>query len=34
MSLRAGTKRRNIHQIAIAPTMGISNLADLTRSGI
>ena len=34
MSLRAGTKRRNIHQIAIAPTMGISNLADLTSSGI
>ena len=34
MANRAGTKRRNIHQIAIAPTMGISNLADLTSSGM
>ena len=34
MSVRAGTKRRNIHQIAIAPTMGISNLANLCSSGI
>lgn len=34
MSKRAGTKRRNIHQIAVAPTMGISNLANVTSSGI
>lgn len=34
MAERAGTKRRNIHQMAIAPTMGISNLLDVTSSGI
>lgn len=34
MSARAGTKRRNIHQMAVAPTMGISNLMDVTSSGI
>lgn len=29
-----GTHRRNIHTMAIAPTMSISNLANLTSSGI
>jgi len=34
MAKRAGTKRRNIHTMAIAPTMSISNLSALTSSGI
>lgn len=34
MSKRAGTKRRNIHCLATAPTMGISTLSDLCSSGI
>lgn len=34
MSIRCGTNRRNIHMWAIAPTMSISNLCDITSSGI
>ena len=34
MSKKAGTKRRNIHTMAIAPTMSISNLANITSQGI
>lgn len=34
MSKKAGTKRRNIHCIAVAPTMSISNLANITSQGI
>ena len=34
MAQRTGTKKRNIHVIAIAPTMSISTLANLTSSGV
>lgn len=34
VSKKAGTKRRNIHTLAVAPTMSISMLCDLTSSGI
>lgn len=34
MSKRNGTKKRNIHTMAIAPTMSISTLSNLTSSGI
>lgn len=34
MSKEAGTSRRNIHTIAVAPTMSISMLCDLASSGI
>ena len=34
LSKKVGTKRRNIHLFAIAPTMSISNLCNLTSSGI
>lgn len=34
MAQRAGTNRRNITSLAIAPTMSISNLCNLTSSGI
>lgn len=34
MANTAGTKRRNIHVLAIAPTMSISNLCNLASSGI
>jgi ribonucleoside-diphosphate reductase alpha chain len=34
MSIQANTKRRNIVTLAIAPTMSISNLCNLTSSGI
>ena len=34
LSLRAGTYRRNIVTLAIAPTMSISNLCNLSSSGI
>jgi ribonucleoside-diphosphate reductase alpha chain len=34
MSRKAGTRRRNILTMAIAPTMGISNLMNLASSGI
>ena len=34
LSARAGTKRRNIVTLAVAPTMSISNLCNLTSSGI
>lgn len=34
IALKAGTHRRNIHSIAIAPTMSISNLCNLASSGV
>lgn len=34
MSLKAGTKKRNIVTLAVAPTMSISNLCNLASSGI
>jgi len=34
MSREAGTSRRNIHTLAVAPTMSISMLCDLSSSGI
>ena len=34
MAKRAGTHKRNIHLMAIAPTMSISNLCNLASSGI
>lgn len=34
MSLEAGTKRRNIHTLAVAPTMSISNLCNITSQGV
>lgn len=34
MAIRQGTRKRNIHVTAIAPTMSISNLCNVTSSGI
>lgn len=34
MAQRVGTKKRNIHVTAIAPTMSISSLANVTSSGV
>ena len=34
LSVKAGTKRRNTHTLAVAPTMSISTLSNLTSSGI